>query len=223
MRLFIHIPKNGGMTIRRSELRGKKFVQVSPAMFRGGAKYKRDKDAVMASTGDHHGDEHARWRDVKTDLPAFAVVRNPWSRVVSRYYFAKKAIEREKKHPAGYADVSSFEAFLEERHKWGGKEFFWHRAIRGWFPQFDYVTDEEGEVRCDILRLERLDEELNRYLGTEILFRHRNVTAMLGSDEDWRDIYTPETKRIVADWYAPDIETWGFTFDGMATKNTVYS
>jgi hypothetical protein len=43
------------------------------------------------------------------------------------------------------------------------------------------------------------------------------------SRADYRDIYSPRTIRIVADWYAADIERFGFDFDTPASKNTYFS
>ena len=77
---------------------------------------------------------------------AFAVARNPWDRVVSRYFFAKKVIEVEKKEPVGKHEIDSFEHFLEERFEWGGKDYLWHRAIRGWYPAADHVCDADGNL-----------------------------------------------------------------------------
>ena len=67
------------------------------------------------------GLEHGRWRDVHPDvtskMTAFAIARNPWDRVVSKYWFAYKGRFVEKNLPEDYVDVSTFESFLEERHK----------------------------------------------------------------------------------------------------------
>ena len=216
MKLFIHIPKNAGMTIRHSALL-KGRILIATRNHHKSAEYSQTLKNTMDAVGDHHGYEHARWRDWREDLrekhTAFAVIRNPWDRVASRYWFAKKVIEFEKKVPASYCDVSSFEAFLDERFKWGGKAFFWHRAVRGWFPQFDYVTDDSGAIRCDILRHETLNQDLCAYFGLQEMTRARNVTAY----GNGTGIYTDKTIQIVADWYKKDIETWGYDFPAAAT------
>ena len=95
-KLFIHIPKNGGVTIRESKIFQDKIVAVNKKWIEDYKYFKR----TMESYGerDTKGVEHARWIDVNPNITsthtAFAVVRNPWSKVVSRYLFAKQAIDR---------------------------------------------------------------------------------------------------------------------------------
>ena len=136
---------------------------------------------------------------------------------MSRYFFAKKVIEVERKVDASYADVSCFEAFLEERHKWGKQPFMWHRAIRGWYPALDHVSDNAGNVKCDILRFEHLNEDLMAYFKIPQMSRARNVTAL--NKGTYMDMYNEKTKQIVADWYAKDIEQWGYEFESGPTQN----
>jgi len=216
VKLFIHIPKSAGMTVRRSELL-KGHILTAGRGSHISLEYSDALKRTMDKHKDHHGFEHARWRDWRHDLrkrhKAFAIIRNPWDRVASRYWFAKKLIEVEKKIPATYCDVSSFEAFLEERHQWGGKRFFWHRAVRGWCPAFDYVTDDSGAIRCDILRFENLNDDLCVYFNIPQMTGPRNVTAYGNGSE----VYTNKTAQIVADWYHKDIETWGYDFPAAAT------
>ena len=225
MKLFIHIPKNAGMTIRCSALLKGRIMVASSGNHKSG-EYSRAVLATMEKHGDVHGFEHARWRDWREDLrkdyPAFAVIRNPWSRVASRYWFAKKVIEREKKQPPEYADISSFEAFLEERHKWGGKEYFWHRAIRGWFPAFDHVSDKDGQIRCDIIRFESLNADLCRYFGFDKMTGPRNVTHRI-NPVPYQSVYTEKTIQIVGDLYQKDVDTWGYDFDSGPTRNCLYT
>lgn len=219
-KIFVHIPKNAGMTIRHSPFLKDKIL-VNNASTHKSREYTQELLDTMAITGDHHGIEHARWRDLNPDYTkqfgAFAIIRNPWDRVVSRYFFAKKVIEVEKKAANSYADVSSFDAFLEERHKWGSYPFMWHRAIRGWYPAVDHVTDEQGNLKCDMLRFDHLNEDLMAYFNIPAMSRARNVTAL--NKGTYMDMYNDKTRQVVADWYQKDIDMWGFDFDTGATKN----
>lgn len=219
-KIFIHIPKNAGMTIRRSPVLADKIIPAGPNIHKS-KEYTLAVKRHMGSIGDHHGFEHARWKDLsssyRNSYSAFAVVRNPWDRVVSRYFFAKKVIEVEKKEPVGKHKIDSFEQFLEERHEWGNIEYMWHRAIRGWYPAYDYVTDDKGNIRCDIMRFENLNEDLCSYFNIASMSRARNVTAL--NPGSYKDLYNDSTIQIVADWYQKDIEAWGYDFDSGPTKN----
>jgi len=224
-KLFIHIPKNAGMTIRRNTELRKKIILCSPNIHKD-KQYTSGLEKKMKKTGDHPGHEHARWRDINkritNDFQSFAVVRNPWSRVVSRYFFAKKVIEVEKDSnvygQTDYADVSSFAAFLEERHKWGNEEYMWHRAVRGWYNAYDHVcNDEEDKVMCDILRFENYDEDIKSYFKVSFNPKPRNITNLYTGK--YQEMYDDKQIQIIADWYAKDIDQWGFDFDTGATKN----
>ncbi len=220
--LFIHIPKNGGMSIRQAPQLKDRILTAARKRLKSPA-YSAAVLETMQASGDHPGFEHARLRDVKLCVrkanTPFAIVRNPWSRVVSRFTFSVDAMN-DRRSPADYS-ARDFEAFLEERHKWGGKDYFWHRAIRGWFPQHDYVIDEAGNIAVDLLRLENLDDEFQRYFKVSDPLKRRNITNR--PKKDYRSYYTPQTIQIVADWYARDIDVFGFDFDTGATRNTLYS
>jgi len=216
-KLFIHIPKNAGMTIRGSKVFEDKLIPVQRKWITNF----KDFNQTMKSYGerDVKGVEHARWVDVSpaitSQYEAFAVVRNPWSKVVSRYLFAKEAVQRSNVD-ASYADTRSLEHFLDERDKWFDKKYTWYRAIRGWHPQLDHVVDHEGKVRCDILRVENLKEDTLAYFNMTEMPRSRNVTSI---KQDYRSLYRSETIQRVADWYKKDITHWDFDFDTGARKN----
>jgi hypothetical protein len=216
---FIHIPKNGGMSLRKNTYLSSR-IQFSSASFHKSPEYTQELAETMSLTNDHHGNEHARLVDIlpsaRSSYKLFAFIRNPWSRVVSRYMFARKVIYIEKKQPESYCKCKTFEDFLEERHVWGGKSFMWHRAIRGWYSQVDYVTDEAGKLSCDLLRFERYNDDLQRYFGTKLKIRPRNVTGLI---DDYKTVYTPKTIQIVADWYAKDIHTFGYDFNTGPKQN----
>lgn len=213
--LFIHVPKCGGLSVRYGLRRHITIPTVST--LKSPAYYQALK-ATMDAAGEHLGLEHARWRDVcpaLQALPAFALVRNPWARCASRYFFARQIVEQGTIYAPAYKHITCFEAFLEERHKYGNREFYWHRAIRGWYPQLDHVTDEAGTLRCSILRTEHLDEDVGKFLGVKPP-RRRNVTLGV---RPYRELYDARTIDIVGRHYEKDIQAFGFSFDTPATRN----
>lgn len=220
--LFIHIPKNAGVSIAKHPELANRMVRAE-RFFHRSRDYTDELLRVMEAAGEHHGIQHARWRDVREDvrtkLQPVAIVRNPWARVVSRYRFAQTAVDHDKASD-DYAPLS-FEAFLEERHIYGDRPYYWHRAIRGWYPQADYVTDEAGKLKTDILRQEALGNEARRYFGLKTPPRQRNVSTR-DQGASYQSYYTPQTMQIVADWYADDIALFGFDFDTAATRNCTF-
>ncbi|NBZ87663.1 sulfotransferase family 2 domain-containing protein [Stagnihabitans tardus] len=218
--LFIHIPKNAGVSMRMAPQLRWKMVGVHKTFLKDRA-YLMDLRRAMGAAGQHHGIAHARLCDVSprilSRVQPLAVIRNPFARVVSRFRFAQLIAEQGSKFAS--VPTTSFEAFLDTRHEDGNRPFFWHRAVRGWYPQVDYVTDASGRIGADLLRQEHLTEESAAYFRLSSPIQPRNVTRK-GSAPDWKSFYTPQTIQIVADWYAKDIETFGFDFDTPATRNT---
>jgi hypothetical protein len=88
--------------------------------------------------------------------------------------------------------------------------------LSSWFNQLEWIRDERGIVACDCLRMETLEGDLSAYFGKPIKLRQRNVTQ---TRYDYRSMYTDELADIISAVFREDIEYFGFTFDGMATRN----
>lgn len=217
---FIHIPKCAGTMVRFTPFLAGRIVPIKHRDL--DSVYVKDFKKLMRSLNEHKGIEHARYIDIKPSRrpkKCFAVVRNPWDRVASRYFFAKQLQEADGRYSKKKPTIGSFEEFLEERHIWGKREFMWHRAVRGWYQCTDYVCDENGQIRCDILKFENLNQELQQYFMVSEVGRKRNVSK---GKTILSELYTEKTIQIVADWYSHDIEVFGYDFLGGATKNTYY-
>lgn len=217
--LFLHIPKNAGVSMRKNRELRWKMVGVHRQFLRD-RRYVRDLLNTMGEANEHHGIAHARLRDVKPWLSArlrpVAIIRNPWARTVSRYRFSQMAAEQGNQFTG--ARVMSFEAFLDTRFEDGGKPFFWHRAVRGWYPQRDYVVDTNGTIAADLLRQEHLGEDASAYFKMANPLAKRNTTRT-GASQGWQSHYSAKTIQDIADWYADDIDSFGFDFDTAATRN----
>jgi hypothetical protein len=124
----------------------------------------------------------------------FAFERNPWDRQVSWYLYKTKS---KRWRP-------SFERFMAERRR----AFIDNYAI--------YTLD--GAVAVDFLgRYENLERDLSEALGragapATVRVPHTNVTPRKDRQRDYRSYYTPKTRTLVADWYAPEIALLGYTF-----------
>jgi hypothetical protein len=219
--LFIHIPKNAGVAVKEVPSLRSHIIGADP-YFHVSRAYTREVAATMRVRAEHHGFQHARLRDihprVRARLQPVAVIRNPWSRTLSRFRFGQTAVEQGKAS-TGYL-AKSFEAFLEERNQYGGLPYYWHRAVRGWYPQRDYVTDESDKIAVHLFRFEHLNDEATRYFGLSEPLRKRNVSTVM--PQDWRIFYNERTIQIVADWYQRDIDTFGFDFDSSARNLTYF-
>ena len=231
-KIFIHIPKNGGFSIHKCT-RVEGFNNPEPNHL--DAKYLRNLRQYSRGKPHSVGVGHCRWRDLdvthrKNAGQSVAVIRNPWSKLVSQYLFKYRLIVRRKNY--SLSEIfnilpESFEEFLELRHGiLTETQYNWHRTTVSFSLQKDYVTDVKGALKCDILRFEHYDEDTMKYFNLDKPIGVGNVSNGQVDNEgkiinriDYRDFYNDTTKQIVSDWFKEDIDFFGFTFEGSATKN----
>ncbi len=171
--------------------------------------------------------DHAAWvkddlGDIWDELYKVAFVRNPWDRLVSWYaMFQRKGNTTWYKRVTGLGNynkirqyvldnTNSFDEFIYKctdiiEDSDGKKSFLYN--------QLDYVSDAEGEVMVDYIgRFENIVED------TGVVFKklciegaslpHKNISE----HRNYRTYYTDETRDIVAERYARDIEYFGYEF-----------
>lgn len=200
---FIHIPKNAGVSIRDALCLELDVSLSQPFHYR----YVDIADRV----GRH--------------LSFFTIVRNPWSRTASRYRFARQQAPKwHRDDPRRkFIEKATFGDFVRERKilpipEHPGQP--WMGPLNSWFNQLEWIRDERGAIACDCLRMERLEDDLVAYLKRPISLRRRNVAQ---ESYDYRSMYTDELAQIIADLFRDDIEHFGFTFGGPATRNIFLS
>lgn len=198
---FIHIPKNGGIAVRAA-LGKRPEVSMSDPF-------------------------HFRYRDIVHEVGAqqnfFCLIRNPWSRTVSRFFYAK---QQAAKWPADdprrlYIESIDFEAFVREKRivdalKFKGQP--WMGPTFSWLNQTEWLVDEAGEVRVSCLRYEHMKLDLSLYFEDAIDVKPVNVTS---GSKDYRTMYSASLADDIASYFQRDIEYFGFDFDSPATQNTV--
>ena len=151
-------------------------------------------------------------------LPRFAIVRNPWDRLVSAYEFARAGEGRGGPQSVTVADPAqyripafdSFERFVEE--------WLAPATDRGAIDRLDgifrtqsyYVNGPDGALLVDHCgRLEAMaetEEWLSQTLGRRIEFPRHNASPRDATES----YYTPALRETVRRIYADDIKAFGY-------------
>jgi hypothetical protein len=204
--IFIHVNRTGGTSITEA-LRPYAFVPGwSP--YRLPVIRKFATNYIGAVLDRNWG--HVTARELQAALPRdvfdsffkFAFVRNPWDWQVSIYC-----------HVIQRPDNPNY-AFYNESLPTFADYLDWQIHREGRDVQSELVLGDDGELLVDFVgRFETLEQDFTavcRRIGVDCSLEHRNAST----HRDYRDYYTPETKRLVAEAYARDIELFGYSFDG---------
>ena len=136
------------------------------------------------------------------DYYKFAFVRNPWARVLSWYFFCKSAKEPDR----NTSNISFDEFVIDEgcRHRiWGA----WPK----YHPSRLQYTFTQG---CDFIgRTENLQSDFN-IVCDKIGIPHQEFLHCGNKTEHkhYTEYYNDETIKIVADYFAEDIDYFNFEY-----------
>jgi hypothetical protein len=171
--IFVHITKTAGVSVEK---------------------------AFEAPTHDHRTAEEYRQilGDRFDDFFSFAIVRNPWDKMVSQYRF--------------------------NAHKWVGPDVSFDEYIRYFYAggrvsryspfHLPYLVDGEGNVIVDYLgRFEALEETM-RYVYEQLNLPYRPLPHENRSvRDDYRAYYDDDTAEIVSKLFAEEIALFDYRFD----------
>jgi hypothetical protein len=143
----------------------------------------------------------------------FAVVRNPWDRVVSEFCWRNSRTETRPWCLAQMIPPATFGAFIgycawrindpAAHHDW-----YWPHAQ----PQHMFVTDDNGEaILDDVFRFENLDvvvDELRERMKLPLELPKHNATPR----KDYREFYDANSIKRVRELYAKDIDMFEYEF-----------
>jgi len=217
--VFLHIFKTGGTSITRM------LLPYSRRRDRAAYGQGRAKQAVLLFnkvaglqqngmrhiTGYH---KFAKAIDVRKKLGAdiydsyfsFCFVRNPFDRLVSIYFHLKRL----PRHPFHQQAVSlDFHEFVE-----------WSMSQQ---PEkyIHWMVDETGNSIVDFVgRLETFDEDasiIKQRLSlpdVQNLHENSNPTRI----KDYRSAYDDKTRELAENYFAADLDTFGYNFDGISSE-----
>ena len=197
--IFIHIPKNAGEAI--SEALG-----IKPLRSQHEFKFETcilDKHETIT--------ECMVLKKSIENYFRFSFVRNPWDRQVSMWsYFRKRNIQP-------VASVS-FEYYIKHQEAMliGAPERYLsnsQRKINVLYPQYFYISDWWGNNVVDFIgRFENLQNDFDT-ICDKIGIPRRTIPQKNSSNhKHYTEHYNTETREIVAEKYAKDIEYFGYKF-----------
>ena len=204
---FIHIPKCAGKSIRT-------WLCQSVPM------YKREiAKGIIVYPPATIPTNHLKYRDEEDILEkriTFAVVRNPWARMVSMYfYFKQKHDSDPRSATSGIREEldKGFENFLVNDEQWSRPDYLFDQGA--WHPtrddQTSWIVGERSSVDI-VLQQEHLREGLERHIRPLIESKVQLPMINKSQHKHYRDYYNTNTRRLVGNRFSRDIETYKYIF-----------
>ena len=195
--IFIHIPKTAGTSIEASlGMHGDlNFVGYKPYV-----RQTKNKNCLFGK-----GLQHLTALQIKKriknydDYFKFTFVRNPWDRVVSAVFWRANGLGSAKLD----ADTSkaSFKKELQSVDM----------TSAHFKPQLSYIRH-RGNLLVDFIgRFENLTEDADR-IGKKVFFDFPLEHRMKSCRKHYTEYYDDETRELVSNYYAKDIEYFGYEF-----------
>jgi hypothetical protein len=201
--IFIHIPKTGGGTIR--DILGG-ILDIIPL-------FKRLYYIFYCIEYDHMTyTQMLEYDNISNDIKdyfSFAIVRNPWDRLLSEYMYKKKYYDMRLIN----ANKLSFRDFVYKVQDILSKNNP-HLMISHFIPQYKFIYDENDNLQVDYVgKFENLKEEITKLSNKYNIGFYINLQKKETNHKHYSEYYDDDTRAIIADIYSKDIELFGYTFD----------
>jgi len=135
----------------------------------------------------------------------FAVVRNPWSKVLSHWNY------RRKKDITGLG-VAPLDFNNWVQRAYGLQDPLFYDKPKMFMPQSQWICDSDGRVLVDsVARFEELEHDFSvacKSIGTSVTLPHMNASFSNTCSE----MYNSESIEIVETWFAEDIDRFSYEF-----------
>ncbi|MBP0019215.1 MAG: sulfotransferase family 2 domain-containing protein [Cyanobacteria bacterium SBLK] len=136
---------------------------------------------------------------------SFAIVRNPWDKVVSHYHYRVKT-----KQTNFGENAIEFKEWV--KLSYGNKDPFYYDKPRMFMPQVNWISDREGKVAVNFIgRFESLNDdfqEICKNIGKKATLPHLKSSK----HAHYKDYYDEETMKIIERCFQKDIELFEYKF-----------
>jgi len=211
--VFIHINKAGGTSMTSLVGQYEEWPMVKRLYRAVERRYLTRKYKAFTCCGQQFVGNHASAMMVRKVLGEerfqsyykFALVRNPWDREVSRYFYARKMPSHAQHELASRLE---FAEFVKQR-----SDKAMRRDVSGY--QFKKVSDSEGNLIVDaIVHIENLAAEIipvfaRLGLDQPVLLPQLNRSG----HRRYQDYYDAESIELVRHFASEDIERFGYHFE----------
>ena len=209
--VFIAYPRTGSTSITRIldplvDVRGRHISEVSEETPFYDHITAREVKNIFEKRG-WHWDRYRR----------FAVVRNPFERIVSLYLHRRQLARRWRRENRLVGNLNGLLIRILPEKPGFSYYVLTRRSDTGLSADFrTYTCDENGgSLLSDVLRFEHLTESLPGYLAQiGLTLPEGELPHLYGVsyDRDYREYYTAAIRRRVAMLYQYDIERFSYTF-----------
>jgi hypothetical protein len=190
--IFVHNPKCGGTSL----------INI---LKQHGFSHNRSygKDSLDPNEGRFGKIEKSYGNKIISTYFLFTFVRNPYDRMVSSYHYLNKRLNG-KHIPLGV--FKNFNDFVKNLFSISDHHWKWHYTLQ-------HTHIQSKHRKCDFIgRFENLQEDFN-IVCDKIGIPHQQLPHKNKSKhKHYTEYYDDETKSIVAEKYAKDIEYFGYKF-----------
>ena len=218
--IFIHIPRCGGTSINRLFLETGCFEKLDWKIPNIQIMYGRFETDENCYELDHATVEIYKefcHKGYIQNYFKFAIVRNPWERLLSEY-LRKKARGDKRFIDADGLSFKEFVLNLAEHFDEVINSSKKHILISHFIPQYKFIFDENDRRFVDfICKLEDLDNDwkiISRRIALLRKLDRKNSTK----HNHYSNFYDDKTQKIVNKLYSRDIELFGYTFENRNKK-----
>ncbi|TNC82677.1 MAG: hypothetical protein C9356_02025 [Oleiphilus sp.] len=149
----------------------------------------------------------------------FTIVRNPWDRLVSAYFFLKGGGYDQQDRRWFESELADYESFDDFVINWLNKKNIWK-----WYhfqPQYHYMLDSLGKVSLDFIGfVENLEEDF-RLIASQIGVNASLSQSNRSQHKGYQHYYSDETIARVSEVYAEDIKLLGYRFDNSSLHQQI--
>jgi len=197
--VFIHIPKTAGMSVEKMLCKSyRRFHQTKPWNIKHGGPMSR---------------HYKKYFNGNNDYFKFTIVRNPWDRAVSLFYYEKMMVKfnpnarrkKAKKYFNKYGDEGFSEFITSKGIGWKDVKnsgSLWRRQAPFLWGDYDYIC-----------RFENLEKDMKKVCKQlNIPFSEFPWVNKGDRDTDYRKYYKEESKEIISNLYKEDIDILGYEF-----------